>query len=218
MSIGIDTRLPLVLEGAHVRLESMTLDHLPGLVARGLDPRIWTWMPFEVTGEDDMRSIVQAAIDGRAAGTEIPFVTIDRSSGQIVGSSRYLALALSHRRLEIGWTWLTPSAQRSAVNSEAKLLMLTYAFETLGCRRVEFKTDARNGPSRAALLGIGATFEGVFRKHMLVRGGEGRDSAWYSIVDDEWPDVRSHLMERLARPRGQDARRMPVTPRTRTRS
>jgi N-acetyltransferase len=218
MSIGLETRRPLVLEGARVRLESMTLDHLPGLVACGLDPQIWTWMPFEVTDEDGMRSIVQAAIDGRAAGTELPFVTIDRSSGQVVGSSRYLALALPHRRLEIGWTWITPSAQRSAVNSEAKLLMLTYAFETLDCLRVEFKTDARNGPSRAALLGIGATFEGVFRKHMLVRGGERRDSAWYSIVDDEWPDVRSHLAERLSRPRARAARRMSVTPRTRTRS
>jgi RimJ/RimL family protein N-acetyltransferase len=218
MSIGLDTRLPLVLEGAHVRLESMTMDHLPGLVACGLDPRIWTWMPVEVTDEDGMRSIVRAAIDGRDAGTEVPLVTIDRSSGQVVGSSRYLALALPHRRLEIGWTWITPSAQRSAVNSEAKLLMLTYAFETLGCLRVEFKTDARNGASRAALLGIGATFEGVFRKHMLVRDGERRDSAWYSIVDDEWPDVRSHLAERLSRQRAQDARRVSVTPRTRMRS
>ena len=182
-------------------MESMTLAHLPGLLACGLDPRIWTWMPFAVTDEAAMRALVEAAIAGREAGTEVPFVTVDRASGQVVGSSRYLALALAQRRLEIGWTWITPSAQRTAVNTEAKLLMLTYAFETLDCLRVEFKTDARNVASRAALLGIGATFEGVFRKHMLVRGNERRDSAWYSITDDEWPDVRVHLTERLARPR-----------------
>jgi RimJ/RimL family protein N-acetyltransferase len=218
MTVGLDPLQPLVLEGEHVRLESMTLDHLPGLVACGLDPRIWTWMPFDVADEDGMRSVVQAAIDGRAAGTEFPFVIIDRSDGRVVGSSRYLAPALEQCRLEIGWTWIMPSAQRSAVNSEAKLLMLTYAFETLGCLRVEFKTDARNAASRAALLGIGASFEGVFRKHMLVRGGQRRDSAWYSITDDEWPDVRAHLEERLAHPRGQLASRRSVTPRTRTRS
>jgi RimJ/RimL family protein N-acetyltransferase len=158
-------------------------------------------MPFVVGDEAGMRALVQAAIDGRRAGSEFPFVTIDRERGQVVGSSRYLALALTQRRLEIGWTWITPAAQRSAVNSEAKLLMLAYAFETLGCLRVEFKTDAGNSASRRALLGIGATFEGVFRKHMLVRDGRRRDSAWYSITDDEWPDVRVHLEERLARQR-----------------
>ena len=218
MSVGLDPLQPLVLDGTYVRLEPMTLAHLPGLVACGLDPHIWTWMPIAVNDEDSMRSVVQAAIDGREAGTEFPFVTIDRSHGRVVGSSRYLALALPQRRLEIGWTWITPSAQRSAVNSEAKLLMLAHAFEMLGCLRVEFKTDARNVASRAALLGVGATFEGVFRKHMLVRGGERRDSAWYSITDDEWPDVRAHLEERLSRPRDQVAPRRSVTPRTRKRS
>lgn len=199
MSIALDPDQPLVLEGRHVRLESMNAGHLPGLVACGLDPRIWTWMPFTVSDETGMRSLVEAAIDARAAGSEFPFVTIDRATGRIVGSSRYLALTPSQRRLEIGWTWVAPSAQRSAVNTEAKLLMLGFAFETLGCLRVEFKTDARNAVSRAALLGIGATFEGVFRKHMLVQGGRRRDSAWYSVTDDEWPDVRVHLEARLAR-------------------
>jgi RimJ/RimL family protein N-acetyltransferase len=193
--------MPLVLEGGHVRLESMNERHLAGLVACGLDPSIWAWMPFSVDDERGMQALLEAALAARAAGTEFPFVTVDRTSGLIVGSSRYLALALPQRRLEIGWTWLTPSAQRSAVNTEAKLLMLRYAFEVLGCRRVEFKTDARNAASRTALLGIGATFEGVFRKHMVVRGGQRRDSAWYSITDDEWPDVRVHLEERLTRPR-----------------
>jgi RimJ/RimL family protein N-acetyltransferase len=201
VSIAFDPDQPLVLEGRHVRLESMSTGHLPGLVACGLDPRIWTWMPFTVSDETGMRALVEAAIDARAAGSEFPFVTVDRATGQVVGSSRYLALTPAQRRLEIGWTWVTPSAQRSAVNTEAKLLMLQFAFEALGCLRVEFKTDARNAASRAALLGIGAIFEGVFRRHMLVQGGRRRDSAWYSIIDDEWPDVRVHLEERLARPR-----------------
>jgi len=199
---ALDPDASLVLEGEHVRLESMTLGHLAGLVACGLDERIWRWMPLDICDEVGMRALVEAAIDARAAGTELPFVTIERATGRVVGSSRYLALAPTHRRLEIGWTWITPSAQRSAVNTEAKLLMLQHAFEGLGCVRVEFKTDAQNAASRAALLGIGATFEGVFRKHMIVRGGERRDSAWYSITDDEWPAVRVHLAARSARPPG----------------
>ena len=190
---------PIVIEGDHVRLEPMALEHLPGLVAVGLEPAIWTWMPFVVRTPDDLRGLVEAALRARDAGMEFPFVTIERASGRPVGSTRYLAIALEHARLEIGWTWIAPAWQHSAVNTEAKLLMLTHAFEALGCRRVEFKTDAQNEASRAALLGIGATFEGVFRKHMLVRGGERRDSAWYSITDDEWPDVKAHLRARLGR-------------------
>jgi RimJ/RimL family protein N-acetyltransferase len=192
---------PIVLEGDQVRLEPMTLEHLPGLVEIGLALPIWTWMPFVVRTRDDLRGLVESALRARDAGTESPFVTIERASGRPVGSTRYLAIALDHARLEIGWTWLAPAWQRSVVNTEAKLLMLGHAFEALGCRRVEFKTDAQNEASRRALLGIGATFEGVFRKHMLVRGGERRDSAWYSITDDEWPDVKMHLQARLARDR-----------------
>ena len=192
---------PVTLEGDHVRLEPMTLEHLEGLVEIGLEPAIWTWMPVLVRTPDDLRGLVDSALRARDSGTEFPFVTIERASGRPVGSTRYLAIALEHARLEIGWTWIGPAWQRSAVNTEAKLLMLGHAFEGLGCRRVEFKTDARNEASRAALLGIGATFEGVFRKHMLVRGGERRDSAWYSLTDDEWPDVKAHLRTRLDRPR-----------------
>ena len=189
---------PVILEGEHVRLEPLSMEHLPGLVAIGLEPGIWTWMPVRMRSSDDLHALVAAALAARDTGIEFPFVTIDRASGRLVGSSRYLNIALEHARLEIGWTWIAPPWQRSAVNTEAKLLMLGHAFERLGCRRVEFKTDALNEPSRRALLGIGAIFEGVFRKHMLVRGGERRDSAWYSITDDEWPDVRVHLRARLA--------------------
>jgi RimJ/RimL family protein N-acetyltransferase len=197
------TRLePVTLEGEHVRLEPMSMAHLPGLAAVGLDPAIWTWLPVRVREAADIEALMTAALKTRDEGTEFPFVTIERASDRVVGTSRYLNIALEHRRLEIGWTWIAPAWQRSAVNTEAKLLMLGHAFERLGCLRVEFKTDARNEASRRALLGIGATFEGVFRKHVLVRGGERRDSAWYSITDDEWPDVRAHLEARLASPQG----------------
>ena len=131
-----------------------------------------------------------------AAGTEIPLVTI--RSGEIVGSTRFLALRPEHGSVEIGWTWLHPSAWGSGANVEAKLLQLRHAFEVWGCRRVELKTDALNERSRGALEALGATFEGVHRKHMLVREGENRDSAWYSVTDDDWPAVRAHLEARLA--------------------
>ena len=131
----------------------------------------------------------------------LPFVTIDRASGRVVGSSRYLNIAPADLRLEIGWTWIDPAFQRTAVNTEAKLLMLGRAFDELGCRRVELKTDARNEQSRAAILGIGATFEGIFRRHMVMTGGRARDSAYYSNLDDEWPVIRDRLRARLERRR-----------------
>jgi RimJ/RimL family protein N-acetyltransferase len=129
----------------------------------------------------------------------VPFATLDARDGTPIGSTRYLELRPEHGVLEIGWTWLAPSAWRTGANAEAKLLQLEHAFERLGARRVEFKTDAQNERSRAALAALPAEFEGVFRKHMLVRGGENRDSAWYAIVDDDWPAVRDNLLGRLGR-------------------
>lgn len=200
---------PVVLEGDVVRLEPLTRDHLPGLIAAGADPSIWTWMPVAGDHPDAMRAIVQHALAAGANGAEVPFVTIDRSSGTVAGSTRYLSIVPEHRRLEIGWTWLAPSWQRTAINSEAKLLMLRHAFEELGAQRVEFKTDARNGRSRAALLGIGAVFEGIFRHHMIVRDGRRRDSAYFSVIDDDWPAVCRNLEQRIARLRqaGTDSER-----------
>jgi RimJ/RimL family protein N-acetyltransferase len=131
----------------------------------------------------------------------LPYATIERSTDRIVGSSRYLNLVPADLRLEIGWTWIDPAFQRTSVNSEAKLLMLGHAFDDLGCRRVELKTDALNAQSRAAILGIGASFEGIFRKHMVMPGGRARDTAYYSILDDEWPRVRDRLRARLDRHR-----------------
>ncbi len=190
---------PVVLSGRHVRLEPMTLEHLAGLAVAGQDPRIWRWMPLDGSTPAGMAAIVATALAARDAGGEIPFVTVEQATGRIVGSTRYLALAPAHLRLEIGWTWIDPAMQRTAVNTEAKLLGLTHAFDTLGLRRVEFKTDALNEQSRAAILGIGAQFEGIFRKHQVMPGGRARDSAYYSVIDTEWPDVRDRLNARLAR-------------------
>lgn len=152
-----------------------------------------------MTSMADLRSMVEAALAAQSAGREQAFATVDRSTGRVVGSTRYMSIEPAHRRLEIGYTWLAPAWQKTAINSEAKLLMLDHAFERLAAIRVEFKTDARNEASRRALLGIGASFEGIFRRHMIVRGGRLRDSAYYSVIAEEWPAVRLHLAARVAR-------------------
>ena len=190
---------PVTLEGRIVRLEPIRLDHIPRLAEVGLDPEIWRWTIARPQSEADLTDWAEAAIRNRDAGTEFPFVTHEVSTGRPIGSSRYMNIALEHRRLEIGWTWLAPAWQRTGANREAKLLMLTHAFEVLGCRRVEFKTDSNNVPSRTALLGVGATFEGIFRKHMVMPDDGVRHSAWYSVIDDEWPDVKRGLEELLRR-------------------
>ena len=140
-----------------------------------------------------------------AGRAQLPFATLERGTGRAVGSTRYLAIERQHLRLEIGWTWLMSAARGRGLNDEAKLLMLRHAFEQLGCRRVEFKTDANNERSRGALLGIGANYEGIFRKHMISHGDRNRDSAWYSILDDDWPAVERLLEQRLARHLGRAA-------------
>ncbi len=192
---------PPTLIAESVRLEQLRPEHLAGLTTAGRDPRIWTWMPADGSTDDGMRAIVDAALAAGANRSMVTFVTIESDAGRVVGSSRYLNIAPADLRLEIGWTWIDPAFQRSAVNTEAKLQMLGHAFDTLGCRRVELKTDALNVQSRTAILGIGATFEGIFRKHMVMAGGRARDSAYYSILDDEWPAVRARLRERLERHR-----------------
>ena len=190
---------PVTLEGRIVRMEPLSLDHVPRLAEVALNPAIWRWTIARPRSEADLRDWAETAIRNREAGTEYPFATIEASTGRPIGSSRYMNIVLEHRRLEIGWTWLAPAWQRSGANREAKLLMLTHAFDVLGCRRVEFKTDSNNEPSRTALLGIGATFEGIFRKHMVMPGDAVRHSAWYSVIDDEWPLVKAGLEESLHR-------------------
>lgn len=172
---------------------------MTALAEIGLDEEIWRWMPRAVRTTDDLRAIVEAALVGRADGRELPFATVERSSARVVGSTRYLNIEPAHRRLEIGYTWIAPPWQQTAINTEAKLLMMEHAFERLGATRVEFKTDALNEKSRRALLGIGAVEEGILRSHMIVQGGRLRDSAYYSVIATDWPAVRDHLAARLAR-------------------
>ena len=197
---------PVTLEGSIVRLEPLSLDHVPALAEVALDPAIWRWTIARPTSEAELRAWAETTIAARAAGTELSFATIDRVSGRPIGSSRYMNIALDHRRIEIGWTWVGTAFQRTGANREAKLLMLGHAFDTLGCRRVEFKTDALNERARAALAALPSRFEGTFRKHMLMYGGRWRDSAWYAITDEEWPETKRRLRDRLA---AQGAREAP---------
>jgi RimJ/RimL family protein N-acetyltransferase len=186
-----------ILEGQVVRLEPLATEHEEALWLASRDPRTWRWLNVvQPQAREDWTGWVEQAVRAAEAGTEIPLVTT--RDGEVVGSTRFLALRPEHRSVEIGWTWLHPSAWGTGANVEAKLLQMRHAFETWGCRRVELKTDALNERSRGALEALGATFEGVHRKHMLVRGGENRDSAWYSVVDDEWPAVQARLESRLA--------------------
>jgi RimJ/RimL family protein N-acetyltransferase len=188
---------PVTLQGRRVRLEPLELSHVAALAEVATDPKLWRWTIARPTTEAELGSWVEAALANRAAGTELPFVTLEASTGRPIGSSRYMSIVLEHRRLEIGWTWVAPPWQRTGANREAKLLMLEHAFETLGCRRVEFKTDSLNEPSRTALLGIGAQFEGIFRNHMVMPDGRMRHSAYYSVIDEEWPAVRAGLERSL---------------------
>lgn len=190
---------PVTLEGRFVRLEPLSRDHVEQLVEIGRDPSLWLWTLGQNHSDDEMRAYIEAAFAAQATQREVPFVTVERESGRVIGSTRYLNIDPYHRRLEIGYTWVAAPWQRSPINSEAKLLQLTDAFERLGALRVEFKTDSLNEKSRTALLGIGATFEGIFRNHMLTDTGRRRHSAYYSIIDEEWPAVRHHLEQRVAR-------------------
>jgi len=184
---------PVTLEGRLVRLEPMAPRHLDGLAEVASDPALWRWTVARPTDRGGLEAWMATAMANAAAGSELPFVTIDRESGRPIGSSRYMSIVPEHLRLEIGWSWVARDRHRSGVNREAKLLMLTHAFEVLGCHRVEFKTDSLNEPARGALLGIGATFEGIFRNHMVMPGGRLRHSAYYSVIDDEWPAAKAPL-------------------------
>ncbi len=191
---------PVVLEGSLVRMEPLRADHLDDLRAVAFDEPIWRWTIMGAQDEAGLERWVETALANAEAGIEVPFATIDRATGRAIGSSRYLSIVPEHRRLEIGWTWLGMAYQRSGRNREAKLLQLAHAFETLGANRVEFKTHARNERSRTALLGIGTTFEGVFRQHMIMPDGSLRDSAYFSVISPEWPAVKARLQSSLARP------------------
>jgi N-acetyltransferase len=186
------------LEGSIVVLEPLAEQHAEELWEAAQAPEIWDWLVNLNASRELFDYWLEASLESARQGSEGPFATRLRSSGKVVGSSRYLNVRPQDRVVEIGWTWLNPRAWRTGANVEAKLLMLAHAFETLDCVRVEFKTDARNERSRAALAAIPAQFEGVLRNHMIVPDVGQRDSAYYSVIDSEWPAVRDNLRRRLA--------------------
>jgi RimJ/RimL family protein N-acetyltransferase len=188
---------PVTLEGKHVRLEPLSVLHIPALYAVGQFRELWEWTTTAVHSEADMEQYVRNALNEQAAGTVLPFSIFERTDGKIVGSTRFGNIDHSNRKVEIGWTWITPAWQRTAVNSESKLLMLTHAFETWGCIRVEFKTDENNRKSRDAITRIGATEEGILRNHMITQGERFRNSVYFSIIESEWPQVKNGLMRRV---------------------
>lgn len=188
---------PVTLEGDLVRLEPLSLDHLDDLARVAFEGDLWRWVMVQPADTDELRAWMQDALDAAAKGAEVPFATVERSTGRAIGSTRFMSIAAEHRRLEIGWTWVAMSHQRTGANRETKLLQLTHVFEALGANRVEFKTDALNTKANAGLLGIGARFEGTFRNHMVMPGGRIRHSNYYSITGEEWPAAKSLLRERI---------------------
>ncbi len=184
------------LAGRIVRLEPLAPAHLDDLWQASRDPEVWTWLPIEQPASP---AELRAWLDEALTGPYLSLATVSQETGRAIGSTRFLALRPEHRSVEIGWTWLARAAWGTGANVEAKLLQLEHAFERWGCRRVELKTDALNERSRRAIEALGARFEGVHAKHMLVRGGENRDTAWYAILDDDWPAVRERLESRLER-------------------
>jgi N-acetyltransferase len=187
----------VTLHGSGVRLDPMTTMHVEPLTQIGLNPEIWRWGIAPLATVEDMRAYVRQALEDQQRGLALPFVIVVLPRGDLAGSTRYGNIDLPNRRLEIGWTWLAPAYQRTRVNTEAKLLLLTHAFEQLGMHRVELKTDALNQKSRAAILRLGAVEEGTFRKHIVTASGRVRDSVYYSIIDTEWPEVKARLEGKL---------------------
>lgn len=190
---------PVRLDGANVRLEPLSFEHVEALARVGLEPRLWQWIPSPVTSTAEMNHYVATALAELERGVSVPFAIVDRASGQPIGSTRFGNIEPLHHRLEIGWTWIAYAFWRSAANTETKLLLLRHAFESLRANRVEFKTDALNERSRRAILRLGATQEGIFRKHVITASGRIRDTVYFSIIDTEWPGVKNRLETLLQR-------------------
>jgi N-acetyltransferase len=189
---------PVTLEGHGVRLEPLGVEHADALGVAVTDGKLWELWFTTVPEPSETAKYIADALDGQRAGHMLPWVVRELTTGAIVGSTRYHDIVPEIDRVEIGYTWYGASWQRSQVNTACKLLLMTHAFERLGARRVELKTDERNERSRGAMLAFGATFEGIHRKHMVTRDGGVRNTAWYSVVDDEWPTIRAGLRSRLA--------------------
>ena len=191
---------PVVLTGQFVRLEPLTEDHTASLAAVGMDESIWEYMPYgAMNNEDDIRRWVRTILDRRAEGTDLPFVVMHKASGRVAGTTRYMEIRPEHNGLEIGGTWYGAEFRRTQVNTECKYLLLRQAFEELGCIRVQLKTDSRNERSQRAIERLGAVKEGMHRNHMILPDGYIRHSIYYSIINSEWPQVKSRLEQMLGK-------------------
>ena len=188
---------PVTLTSPDVRLEPLTLAHVPALARVGLDPALWGWIPNPITDADAMQAYVTTAIDEQRRGVALPFAIVETAGGSVIGSTRFAAIDVPNRRLEIGWTWLARSHQRTRANTAAKRLLLGHAFEALAANRVELKTDALNQTSRNAIGRIGGVQEGILRQQVVCASGRIRDTVYFSILASEWPAVRRRLDERL---------------------
>lgn len=189
---------PVTLAGRHVRLEPLTFAHGGALNEAANDGELWNTDVTIIPRADGINAYIQFALEGLKQQTQLPFTIVQAADNRVVGSTRFYEISANDRKCAIGYTWLAKSAQRTPLNTEAKLLLLTHAFETWKCVRVELITDVRNEQSRAAILRIGAKQEGILRQHLILPSGRIRDSVVFSIIDDEWPEVKANLFARLA--------------------
>lgn len=189
---------PVTLAGRNVQLEPLARAHLAGLAEVGLEEELWRWIPTAVRTREEMAAYIETALNERERGVSLPFAIMEKGTGRAIGSTRYANIDRTHHRVEIGWTWVAREWQRTAINTEAKYLLLKHAFESLGCMRVELKTDSLNEKSRAAILRIGAKEEGIFRNHMITASGRVRHTVYFSIIDSEWPAVKARLEAKLS--------------------
>jgi len=197
--LGANGASPVMLEGTHVRLEPLRPDHAGKLweIAKDHLHELFQWIPYRLESLEDFRVFNRHVMDEQKRGLTVPFATFERNSGDIVGTTRFMNMDMPNRKVEIGSTWIAPPWQRTAVNTEAKYLMLRHAFEVWNCLRVELKTDSMNQRSRMAILRLGAKEEGTLRKHMVTWNGRQRDSVYFSILDTEWPEVKTRLEQKM---------------------
>jgi len=193
--------MPVTLEGSAIRLEPIRREHAEIFweIAKDSLDDIFQWIPYRVKTREDFQRLVKKIFEEQERGESVAFATVERGSGRVIGSTRFMNIDRANRRVEIGSTWIIPARQRTGVNTEAKFLMLRHAFEVWNCFRVELKTDALNLKSRNAILRIGAKEEGTLRRHVLTWTGRVRDSVYFSILDSEWPSVKTTLEQKLSR-------------------
>lgn len=201
MTAPVNIVLPLMLEGSVVRLEPIRREHAEIFweIAKNNLEDIFRWIPYRMQTQEDFRKLIDRIFVEQERGESVAFATVERKSGRTIGSTRFMNIDRMNRRVEIGSTWIVPAWQHTAVNTEAKYLMLFHSFEVWGCVRVELKTDALNERSRGAILRLGAKEEGMLRQHVITWTGRIRDSVYFSVLDSEWPSVKARLQQKLSR-------------------